>query len=69
MTSSSQVDAAFAFSQADIDLYGGEHLEQIFDVFYERGYFSGPVIPFFTADQTNGEGPGTLFLLMSLLLF
>jgi len=54
---SSQVDAAYAFLQADIDLYNGDHLEQIIDVFHERGYLPGHVIPEFTADETNGEGP------------
>ncbi|RLD59693.1 MAG: hypothetical protein DRJ05_06045 [Bacteroidetes bacterium] len=54
---SNQVDAAFAFSQADKDLYAGEHLEHIYNVFYERGYFTGPIITDFTADETNGEEP------------
>ena len=56
-TSSNQVDAAFAFIQADGDLYDGAHLEHIYTVFYERGYLPDLVFPAFTADQINGEGP------------
>lgn len=54
---SSQVDAAYAFIQADGDLYNGAHMEHIYKIFYERGYFADPVFPGFTADQPNGEGP------------
>lgn len=54
---SNQVDAAYAFSQADKDLYNSDHLENIYDVFFDRGYFIWPIAPFFTADQANGEGP------------
>lgn len=56
-TNSGQVDAAYAFIQADGDLYNGAHLEHIYKIFYERGYFEDPVFPGFTADQINGEGP------------
>lgn len=55
--SSSQVDAAYAFIQAENNLYGGIHIEDIFDVFYARGYLAGSVSPRFSAVETNGEGP------------
>jgi PKD repeat protein len=55
--SSNQVDAAFAFAQADKELYNGAHLGSIYGVFNNRGYFQDPIYPAFYADQPNGEGP------------
>lgn len=52
-----QVDAAFAFIQADQDLYGGANLESILPVFIERGYLPGPVIALFDVDVTGGPAP------------
>ncbi|MEJ2594347.1 MAG: PKD domain-containing protein [bacterium] len=57
---SGQVDAAIAFIQADKELYGGEHLETIVDVFTERGYITGSLFIEFEADTTGGMGPLTV---------
>ncbi len=56
----SQVDAALAFMQADMDLYDGEHLDDIAPVFVARGYIESLVTVDFSADQTGGEGPLTV---------
>ncbi|MDP8206983.1 MAG: PKD domain-containing protein [Candidatus Electryonea clarkiae] len=50
-----QRDAAFAYVQADEDLYDGANLDVIIDVFTERGYIAGPVMALFEADVTGGE--------------
>jgi|GEM_PF-520928 len=55
-----QVDAAFAFLQADIDLHEGANLPGIVPVFVDRGYLPGPLIPRIDADTTGGEGPLTV---------
>ncbi|MEJ2595902.1 MAG: PKD domain-containing protein [bacterium] len=59
-SSASQVDAALAFMQADMDLYDGEHLGDIAPVFVARGYIESMVTVDFSADQTGGEGPLTV---------
>ncbi len=51
---SSQVDAAFAFIQADLDTYDGANLDGIVPVFIARGYLPGPVTAIFDADITAG---------------
>jgi len=51
---SSQRDAAFAFVQADIDNYGGAHLQQIGEVFTNTGYIENPISLYVTADVTGG---------------
>ena len=58
--SSNQVDAAFAFIQADRDVYNAEHLSDILTVFHNRGYIAGPVMARFTSDINAGEGPLTV---------
>lgn len=55
-----QVDAAFAFIQADRDRYEGAHLNEIVPVFTQRGYLSGPVMARFEADVTGGPGSLTV---------
>ena len=52
-----QMDAAFAFLQADLDLYGGVNLPGIMPAFIDRGYLPGPLVARFDADVTGGEGP------------
>ncbi|MBC8193855.1 MAG: PKD domain-containing protein [Candidatus Marinimicrobia bacterium] len=54
--SSNQVDAAFAFIQADRDSYAGANLNDIVPVFAARGYLPGPVVAAFDADLTAGTG-------------
>ena len=55
-----QRDASYAFMQADIDLNGGENMEQIVPVFTERGYIEGPLTAMFEADVTGGPSPVTV---------
>jgi PKD repeat protein len=57
---SSQRDAAFAFIQADKDLYGGAHLATIVPVFSARGYLTTGVAARFESDVTGGRGPLTV---------
>jgi len=57
---SNQVDAAFAFIQADQDLYAGANLSSILPVFIARGYLPGPIIAMFESDVTGGPGPLTV---------
>ncbi len=54
-----QRDAAYAFMQADIDLNGGDNMEQIIPVFTARGYIEGPMNALFEADVTGGPSPLT----------
>lgn len=54
---SNQVDAAWAFIQADMLLYDGEHLQTAGEVFADRGYIDGTMFINFTADETGGA-PG-----------
>ena len=56
-SSSNQPDAANAFIQADQILYGGIHLNEIIQVFTDRGYIEGPITAEFTADITGGQAP------------
>ncbi len=58
--SSSQEDAANAFIQADMDLFAGAHLADIYSVFQARGYVSGPLTVDFEADATVGGVPLTV---------
>ncbi len=57
---SSQRDAAYAFIQADRDLYGGAHLDVILEVFANRGYISDPVTVLFDADRSGGPAGMTV---------
>jgi PKD repeat protein len=57
---SSQRDAAFAFVQADKNLYGGAHLASIIPVFTTRGYITSPVTARFESDITGGRAPLTV---------
>ena len=57
---SSQRDAAFAFLQADKDLYGGAHLGTIVPVFSARGYLTKAVTARFESDVTGGQSPLTV---------
>ncbi|NQV42077.1 MAG: PKD domain-containing protein [Candidatus Marinimicrobia bacterium] len=54
---SNQVDAAYAFIQADQDVYNSAHLAHIIPVFQNRGYLNGPVSARFTSDINAGPGP------------
>jgi PKD repeat protein len=58
--SSSQEDAANAFIQADMDLFAGAHLPDIYSVFQARGYVSGPLTVDFEADAVVGGIPLTV---------
>jgi len=51
---SNQVDAAFAFIQADMDTYDGMNLDNIVPIFIARGYLPDPVMALFDADITAG---------------
>ncbi|MCF7912574.1 MAG: PKD domain-containing protein [Candidatus Cloacimonetes bacterium] len=55
-----QLDAAYAFIQADMDLNDGANIEQIVPVFAERGYIAGPLNATFEADVTGGACPLTV---------
>ena len=50
-----QRDAANAFIQADKDLYNGEHLDVITDVFISRGYLKSIIT--FRSDVQTGHAP------------
>jgi PKD repeat protein len=58
--SSNQPDAANAFIQADQILYGGTHLNDIIQVFTDRGYIEGPITAEFKTDVTGGQAPLTV---------
>ena len=55
-----QVDAAFAFLQADQDIFAGANIGGILPAFVARGYLPGPVVARFDADITGGPGPLTV---------
>jgi PKD repeat protein len=52
-----QVEAALAFIASDIDLYNGDHLTDIINVFNDRGYMSETIDADFSTSETVGE-PG-----------
>lgn len=51
---SGQRDAAYAFIQADIENYNGDHLQEIAEVFSNTGYVKNPIAVFVKADVTGG---------------
>ena len=55
-----QMDAAFAFLQADMDIYDGGNISGIMPAFIDRGYLPGPVVARFEADITGGPCPLTV---------
>ncbi len=57
---SGQVDAAYAFIQADQSLFGGSHLSAITNVFANRGYIQANLTADFVADVTGGPAPLTV---------